>query len=127
MLTTMSTIMLSAARRVGIQGLCTAKKVRVSSRLRPANGRLKANQKSATETRCVECGVKLPRWKTSRVIGVASTIISAAEGIRSRLIWRMPLPRVRRISAGARRAASRLRVGNSTVATATLKIPCGSM
>ena len=68
-----------------------------------------------------------PRWNTSRVIGVASAISSAAQGISSRLIWRIPLPSVRRISAGARRDACRLRVGNRTVATATLKMPCGSM
>ena len=45
----MSTIMLIAASFVGIQGRCSAKKVRVISRLTPANGRLQANQKSATE------------------------------------------------------------------------------
>ena len=28
----------------------------------------------------------------SRVIGVASTIVSAAAGISSRQIWRMPVP-----------------------------------
>ena len=33
----------------------------------------------------------------------------------------------RRIPPGSRRDAMRLRVGKSTVATATLKIPCGSM
>ena len=58
---------------------------------------------------------------------MASTAISAADGISSRLIWRMPLPSVRRIPATSRRTAIRLRVGNSTVATATLNIPWGSM
>jgi hypothetical protein len=62
MLTITSTIMLSAARRVGIQGRLTAKKLRVSSRLMPAKGRLKANQKSAMDTRWVEWVVNWPRW-----------------------------------------------------------------
>ena len=39
----------------------------------------------------------------------------------------MPLPIVRRIPDTLRRAARRLSVGNSTVATATLKMPWGSM
>ena len=39
----------------------------------------------------------------------------------------MPLPTVRRIPPASLRAAMRLSVGNSTVATATLKIPWGSM
>jgi len=54
MLTTASTTMFIAARRVGIHGRLRAKKARLSSRLTPANGRLKANQNSAVETRCVE-------------------------------------------------------------------------
>ena len=61
------------------------------------------------------------------MIGTASTASSAADGISSRLIWRIPLPSVRRIPTGLRALAIRLSVGNSTVATATLKIPCGSM
>ena len=39
----------------------------------------------------------------------------------------MPFPIVCRIPFASRRAAMRLSVGNSTVATATLKMPCGSM
>ena len=42
-----STIMFSAASLVGIQGRWSAKKVRLRSRLTPANGRLHANQNSA--------------------------------------------------------------------------------
>ena len=53
-LTITSTTMFIAARRVGIHGRLSAKKVRLSSRLTPANGRLKANQNSAVETRWVE-------------------------------------------------------------------------
>ena len=53
--------------------------------------------------------------------------MNAAAGISSRLIWRIPLPTVRRIPAGSRREARRLSVGNSTVATATLNMPWGSM
>ena len=49
--TMMSTIMFTPASRVGIHGRCTAKKVRVRSRLRPPKGRLNANQNSAIETR----------------------------------------------------------------------------
>ena len=127
MLTTMSTTMFIAARRVGIHGRCTAKNVRVSSRFSPPNGRLKANQNSATETMCVECGLNSPRWNSSRTIGLGSTIMNAAAGISSRLIWRMPMPTARRIAATSRLAAMRLSVGNSTVATATLNRPCGSM
>ena len=52
--TTMSTIMFRAASRVGIQGRCTEKNTRVSSRFSPPNGRLNANQNSASETRLVE-------------------------------------------------------------------------
>ena len=51
--------------------------------------------------------------------------MNAAAGISSRLIWRMPVPTARRMPAASRRAAMRLRVGNRTVATATLNIPCG--
>ena len=127
MLTMMSTTMLIAARRVGIHGRCTAKNARVSSRLRPPNGRLNANQKSAIETMCVECVPKCPRWKSSRTIGVASTIMNTDAGISRRLIWRMPIPTARLIADTSRPAAIRLRVGNRTVATATLKSPCGSM
>ena len=39
----------------------------------------------------------------------------------------MPLPSVRRMSAGVAARGLRLRVGNRTVATATLNIPWGSM
>jgi hypothetical protein len=46
--------MFSAARLVGIHGRWTAKKVRVSSRLSPPKGRLKANQNRAIETRWVD-------------------------------------------------------------------------
>ncbi len=53
--------------------------------------------------------------------------MNAAAGISIRLIWRMPLPTVRRIAAASRLEAMRLSVGNSTVAIATLNMPCGSM
>ena len=59
----MSTTMFIAARRVGIHGRCTAKKVRVSSRFRPPNGRLKANQNSAIETKCVDVRVELAAFE----------------------------------------------------------------
>ena len=49
-----STTMLIAASLVGIHGRLSAKNVRLSSRLTPANGRLNANQNSAVEARCVE-------------------------------------------------------------------------
>ena len=113
--------------RIGFNGRLTAKKARVSSRFKPAKGRLKANQNSAIDTRCVEWGPNWPRWNTSRTIGVGSTIMNTAAGISSRLIWRMPMPTARRIAPTSRREAIRLSVGKSTVATATLKIPCGSM
>ena len=61
------------------------------------------------------------------MIGVASTANSAADGISSRLICRVPLPTARRIPPTSRLDANRLSVGNRTVATATLKMPCGSM
>ena len=48
-------------------------------------------------------------------------------GSACRLIWRIPLPSVRRIPPASRADAIRLSVGNRTVATATLKIPWGSM
>ena len=57
---------------------------------------------------------------------MGKAIISAAAGISSRLICRMPVPTARRMFAGSRTAAMRLRVGKSTVATATLNIPWGS-
>ena len=56
----MSTTMFIAARPVGIQGRLSAKKVRVSSRLRPPKGRLTANQNSAIEVRWVERAAELP-------------------------------------------------------------------
>ncbi len=58
-----STTMLSAARRVGIQGRWTAKKVRVSSRFSPPKGRLNANQNSAIETRWVDFGAEGPAFE----------------------------------------------------------------
>src|SRR6478672_862173 len=96
MLTMMSTTMFIAARPVGIHGRCTAKNVRVSSRLTPPKGRLNANQNSAIDTRWVECGPNWPRWNSRRTIGVVSTIRNMAAGISSRLIWRMPIPTARR-------------------------------
>ena len=106
----MSTMMFNAARRVGIHGLCTEKNTRVSSRLMPPKGRLNANQNSASETSSVDLASKWPRSNTSRTTGVVSTIRNTAEGISSRLIWRMPdaddAAHVRRIAPG-RHAAER--------------------
>ena len=42
------------------------------------------------------------------------------------MIWRIPLAIVARRSSWSPRAAKRARVGKSTVAIATEKIPCGS-
>ena len=62
------------------------------------------------------------------MIGSESATNAAALGISSSEIWRIPLPISARMP-GQRRAgvASRLSAGNSTVATATENIPCGSM
>ena len=46
---------------VGIQGRCSEKNVRVSSRLAPAKGRLKENQNSASATASVEAPPNSPR------------------------------------------------------------------
>ena len=54
--------MLPTASAVGSHGRWSEKKVRVSSRFTPANGRLNENQKSAVETSSVECAPKSPRW-----------------------------------------------------------------
>ena len=107
--TTMSTTMFIAARPVGIQGRWSAKKVRVSSRLSPPKGRLTANQNSAIEIRCVECGVEVPVLVDQPHDRCASTIRNAAAGISSRLIWRMPIASARRIASrrGAPPAAER--------------------
>jgi hypothetical protein len=53
--------------------------------------------------------------------------MKAADGISSRQIRRTPLAIVALRSSYSRRAAKRARVGNTTVAIATLKIPWGSM
>ena len=58
----MSTTMFIAARRGRDPWTLEAKKVRVSSRLMPPKGRLKANQNSAIETRWVDSAVNCPRW-----------------------------------------------------------------
>jgi hypothetical protein len=58
----MSTTTLMAASLVGIHGRWSAKNVRLSSRLTPAKGRLKANQNSALDTRSVEKVWKVPCW-----------------------------------------------------------------
>ena len=62
-----------------------------------------------------------------RTIGVDSTMMNAAAGTSNSRIWRMPIPSALRIAVTSRREAIRLSVGNSTVATATLNRPCGSM
>ena len=54
--------MFIAASLVGIQGRWRAKKARLRSRLMPAKGRLKANQKSAIDTRRVELRPKVLCW-----------------------------------------------------------------
>ena len=61
------------------------------------------------------------------MIGSASAIVTAAAGISSSAIWRMPLPCSRRRPSQSCRATRRLSCGNSTVATATLNMPWGSM
>jgi len=53
--------------------------------------------------------------------------VNAAAGISVRKIWRTPLPTVVRIPPRSPRVANRESAGNSTVASATLNIPCGSM
>jgi hypothetical protein len=60
-------------------------------------------------------------------MGSASASVSAAAGVSSRKIWRVPVAIVARSPSRSRRAAKRLSVGNSTVATATENIPWGSM
>ena len=124
----MSTTMFIAARRVGIHGRCTAKNVRVSSRFRPPNGRLNANQNSAIETRCVDCAVKWPRWKSSRTIGFGEHHQERRRGDQQQVDLAHPDADARGASRSTSRlAAMRLSVGNSTVATATLNSPWGSM
>ena len=89
--------MFIAASLVGIHGRLSAKNARVSSRLIPANGRLNANQNSAME-------VRLRRVRAERAVLVDQPhdrgrehSSSAAAGISSRLIWRIPFPIVLRI------------------------------
>ena len=115
------------ASAVGVHGFWSEKNVRVSSRLNPEKGSEKENQNSASETRRVDSASKSPRWYTSRVIGSDSAIVTAAEGISSSAIWRMPLAWVARRPSQSCRATSRESAGNSTVATATENMPCGSM
>jgi hypothetical protein len=59
--TMMSTMMFTPASAVGIHGRLSAKKVRVSSRLTPPNGRLNANHSSAIDVRCVADEPNFPR------------------------------------------------------------------
>ena len=61
------------------------------------------------------------------MIGSASTAETSPAGIRRKPIWRMPVSTVRPNPPMSPRAARRDIVGKSTVATATEKIPCGSM
>ena len=49
------------ASAVGVHGFCSEKKVRVSIRFMPANGRLKENQNSALATASVSDGPNSPR------------------------------------------------------------------
>ena len=65
----------------------------------PLNGRLNANQNSASAVSAVDSASHSPRSKTSRTIGSASTAIAAPAGISSRPIWRMPVPIVARMPA----------------------------
>ena len=53
--------------------------------------------------------------------------MAAAAGTSSSAIWRIPTPSTERIWPNSLRDASRLSCGNTTVATATENIPCGSM
>ena len=115
------------ASAVGVHGRWRLKNVLVSSRLKPLKGRLKRNQNSASATWSVDSASNSPRSYTRRVIGSGSTIVTAAAGISSSAIWRMPLPWVALRPSQSWRATRRLSAGNSTVATATLNMPCGSM
>ncbi len=115
------------ASAVGVHGLWSEKNVRVSSRLKPLNGSENENQNSASDTCWVDSASNSPRSYTSCVIGSASAIVAAADGISSSAIWRIPLPCVSRSPAMSLRATSRDSAGNSTVATATENMPWGSM
>ena len=50
------------ASAVGVHGRCRLKNVRVSSRLKPENGRLKLNQNSASAVCWVDSASNSPRW-----------------------------------------------------------------
>ena len=60
-------------------------------------------------------------------MGTASTSVIAAHGMSSRNTPRMPVASRERTPSRSPRLTNRLSAGNSTVATATLNMPCGSM
>jgi hypothetical protein len=71
--------------------------------------------------------VKLECWKSTRVIGSASTIDTAAAGRSRKRIVRAPAANVVAKPSMSPRAASPEMRGKSTAETATEKSPCGSM
>ena len=116
-----------SATAVGIQFSCRLKNARFSISIAPLNVRPSENAASAPATTVVCPDVKAPRWKSSLTIGVASTASVTLAGISRKAICLRPSRTVPRKPSQSARTASRDSVGNSTVAIATEKIPCGSM
>ncbi|CAB4961284.1 unannotated protein [freshwater metagenome] len=111
------------------QGRCSAKKVRLSSRLTPLSARLIPSQTSAVVAVSVFSSVHRPRWKSVSMMSCEMTGLakSSPSGTSSTRICAIPLPSRPRRPARSSRATARLRTGNRTVTIATLKMPCGSM
>ena len=116
------------ASAVGVHGLWRLKNVRVSSRLKPENGRLNENQNSASAV-----------WLVDSASNVAALVDEPRDRLgeherdrggrdqQQRDLARCRCACVRRSPSKSWRATSRLSVGNSTVATATVNMPWGSM
>ena len=127
-LTMMSTTMFSAARRVGIHGRCTAKKVRVSSRLMPAERQAEGEPEERDRDEVRRLGVELAALEEQPHDRCREHDQERRRGDQQQVDLAHADPDARgACRATSRLAAMRLSVGNSTVATATLNSPCGSM
>ena len=127
-MTMMSTTMLIAASLVGIHGRWSAKKVRVSSRLSPAKGRLKANQNSAERDQVRRAGAEVAVLEDEPGDRRGEHDHQRRRRDQQQVDLAHPVAeRAAHLAGVARGRPCRLRVGNSTVATATLNTPWGSM
>ena len=122
-----ATTRLTRAIAVAAQTCWSAKKQRVKRRITPLSASPSEKAIIASATPGVWSGVHAPRWKRSSTIGVASTAITALAGSSRKMIRRVPSASEVRKRVKSAPATARARLGNITVETATLKMPCGSM